>query len=56
MMIIFEHELKADAHRAHIVDHHRKLRHMLRTASPNELEREIERNIMRIQGWRACRK
>jgi DNA-binding GntR family transcriptional regulator len=50
MMIIFEHELKADAHRAHIVDHHRKLRHMLRTASPNELEREIERHIMRIQG------
>jgi DNA-binding GntR family transcriptional regulator len=50
MMIIFEHELKADAHRAHIVDHHRKLRHMLRTACPNELEREIERHIMRIQG------
>jgi DNA-binding GntR family transcriptional regulator len=50
MMIIFEQELKDDADRAHVVDHHRKLRHMLETAGPKELEREIERHIMRIQG------
>jgi DNA-binding GntR family transcriptional regulator len=50
MMIIFEHELEADADRAHIVDHHRKLKRMLEAASPKELEGEIERHIMRIQG------
>ena len=50
MMIIFEQELKDDADRAHVVDHHRKLRHMLETASPEDLEREIERHIMRIHG------
>jgi DNA-binding GntR family transcriptional regulator len=50
MMIIFEHELRADADRAHIVEHHRVLRRMLQSAGPKELEREIERHIMRIQG------
>jgi DNA-binding GntR family transcriptional regulator len=49
MMIIFEQELKDDADRAHIVDHHRVLRHLLETASPRELERELERHILRIQ-------
>jgi len=50
MMIIFEQELKDDADRAHVVDHHRRLRQMLETASPKDLERELERHILRIQG------
>ena len=53
MMIIFEQELKDDADRAHIVDHHRVLRHLLETAGPRELERELERHILRIQGMRS---
>lgn len=53
MLIVFELELQGDAERAHIVDHHRALRRALERGSPPEVEAEIQRHIMRLQGERA---
>jgi len=50
MLIVFEQELKGDAERAHIVDHHRALRQALESRDPGVLSSEIESHILRIQG------
>lgn len=50
MLIVFEQELKSDADRAHIVDHHRALRRALESRDPVTLGAEIEKHILRIQG------
>lgn len=50
MLIVFEQELKGDADRAHIVEHHRVLRSALESRDPAILGDEIEKHILRIQG------
>ena len=52
MLIVFEQELKGDADRAHIVEHHRALRIALESRDPETLAGEIESHILRIQGPR----
>jgi DNA-binding GntR family transcriptional regulator len=52
MLIIFEHELKTDADRSRIVDHHRTLRDALGERNFASLEDKLEKHILRIQGKR----
>jgi DNA-binding GntR family transcriptional regulator len=52
MLIVFEQELKGDADRAHIVEHHRALRQALESGDAASLAKEIEAHILRIQGPR----
>lgn len=50
MLIVFEQELKGDADRAHIVEHHQALRRALESRDPEKLSQEIASHILRIQG------
>jgi DNA-binding GntR family transcriptional regulator len=50
MLIVFEQELLGDRERAHIVEHHRRLRNAVESHALHELAREIEAHIMRLRG------